>query len=248
MIRTVFMLIFWGASLLVLGPLFLVYTFLTRDIEPLYSVGTSLAYFGVRMAGVKVDVRGLDALPRRNYIFMSNHVSNLDPPVFIPRIPGRCSVLVKKELFRLPILGTAMRMAELVPVDRRNREAAIESVRAAAEVLRHGLNMVIFPEGTRSADGSLLPFKKGPFHLAMETGVPVVPVTILGTAECWPKGTWTMKPGVATLVFHQPVDPANFPDRDRLMAAVREQIAGALPQDKRGRDSDATAAATEIAP
>lgn len=237
MIRTVFMLSFWGVSLLLLGPFILVYTLLTRDIQPLYCVGTRFAYFGVRMAGVRVEVLGLDTLPRRNYVYMSNHVSNLDPPIFIPRIPGRCSVLVKSELFRIPILGTAMKMAELVPVERSNREAAIESVRAAAEVMQHGLNMVIFPEGTRSIDGRLLPFKKGPFHLAMETGIPVVPVTILGTAECWPKGTWAMKPGTATLVFHAPVEPANFSGREALMAAVREQIASALPEDKRGHDS-----------
>jgi 1-acyl-sn-glycerol-3-phosphate acyltransferase len=137
-----------------------------------------------------------------------------------------------------------MKMAELVPVDRSNREAAIESVRAAAEVLRHGLNMVIFPEGTRSVDGRLLPFKKGPFHLAMATGVPVVPVTILGTAECWPKGTWAMKPGTARLIFHPAVDPANFRDRDALMAAVRQQIASRLPEDKQGHDPDAPDGAT----
>jgi 1-acyl-sn-glycerol-3-phosphate acyltransferase len=237
-IRTVFMLSFWGVSLLLLGPFILVYTLLTRDVQPLYWVGTRFAYFGVRMAGVRVEVLGLDTLPRRNYVYMSNHVSNLDPPIFIPRIPGRCSVLVKSELFRIPILGTAMKMAELVPVERSNREAAIESVRAAAEVMQHGLNMVIFPEGTRSMDGHLLPFKKGPFHLAMETGIPVVPVTILGTAECWPKGTWAMKPGIATLVFHAPVDPANFPDREALMATVHRQIASALPEDKRGHDFD----------
>jgi len=238
MIRTVFMLSFWGVSLLILGPFILIYTLLTRDIWPLYWVGTRFAYFGVRMAGVKVEVRALDTLPRRNYIYMSNHVSNLDPPVFIPRIRGRCSVLVKSELFRIPILGTAMKMAELVPVERTNREAAIESVRAAAEVMQHGLNMVIFPEGTRSIDGRLLPFKKGPFHLAMETAVPVVPVTILGTAECWPKGTWAMKPGKATLIFHPPVDPANFSDRDTLMIHVRTVIASALPQNQRGFQSD----------
>ena len=238
MIRTVFMLAFWGVSLLLLGPFILIYTLLTRDIRPLYTVGTRFAYFGVRMAGIRVEVRGLDKLPRRNYVYMSNHVSNLDPPIFIPRIPGRCSVLVKSELFRIPILGTAMKMAELVPVERSNREAAIESVRAAAEVMHHGLNMVIFPEGTRSMDGRLLPFKKGPFHLAMETGIPVVPVTILGTAECWPKGTWAMKPGTATLVFHAPVEPANFSDREALMAAVREQIASVLPEDKGGHYSD----------
>ena len=88
-----------------------------------------LGVTGVRLAGVKIEIRGLENLqPSRNYIFMSNHVSNLDPPVFIPSIPGRCSVLIKKEVFRLPIFGKALRMAEMVPVDRSNREAAIESM------------------------------------------------------------------------------------------------------------------------
>lgn len=236
MIRTIFLLTFWGLSILIIGPFLLLYTLVSGSANFMYRVATRLGISGVRLAGVKIEVRGLEPLqPGRSYIFMANHVSNLDPPVLIPSIPGRCSVLVKKEVFRIPILGVAMKVARLVPVDRSNREAAIESVRAAAEVLRRGLNMVIYPEGTRSTDGRLLPFKKGPFHLAIEAGVPVVPVTILGTAECWPKGSWAMKPGKATLVFHQPIDPPGFADRDRLMAAVREQIASALPED--GRES-----------
>ena len=187
----------------------------------------------MRLAGVKIEVRGLENLqPSRSYIFMSNHVSNLDPPVFIPSIPGRCSVLIKKEVFRLPIFGKALKMAEMVPVDRSNREAAIESVRAAAEVLQRGLNMVIFPEGTRSPDGRLLPFKKGPFHMAIEAGVPVIPVTILGTAECWPKGSWALRAGKATVIFHPPIEPGTFSDRDKLMVQVREVMASALPPDQ----------------
>ena len=234
MIRMFILLTFWGLSLLITGPFLLLHAFLTGNIMPLYRTGMKLAITGVRLAGVKIEVRGLENLqPLRNYIFMSNHVSNLDPPVFVPSIPGRCSVLIKKEVFRLPIFGRALTMAEMVPVDRHNREAAIESVHAAAEVLRRGLNMVIYPEGTRSADGRLLPFKKGPFHLAMEASVPVVPVTILGTAECWPKGTWAMRPGKATLIFHPPLDPASFASRDELMTAVRESIASALPEDRR---------------
>jgi len=233
-IRMFILLTFWGLSLLITGPFLLLHAFLTGNIMPLYRTGMKLAITGVRLAGVKIEVRGLENLqPLRNYIFMSNHVSNLDPPVFVPSIPGRCSVLIKKEVFRLPIFGRALTMAEMVPVDRHNREAAIESVHAAAEVLRRGLNMVIYPEGTRSADGRLLPFKKGPFHLAMEASVPVVPVTILGTAECWPKGTWAMRPGKATLIFHPPLDPASFANRDELMTAVRESIASALPEDRR---------------
>jgi 1-acyl-sn-glycerol-3-phosphate acyltransferase len=238
-IRTIFLLLFWGFSILIVGPFLLLITLITRSANFMYRVATSLAIGGVRLVGVKIDVRGLEHLQHGcSYIYMSNHVSNLDPPVLIPSVPGRCSVLVKKEVFRIPILGFAMKVARLVPVDRSNREAAIESVRAAAEVLRHGLSMVIFPEGTRSMDGRLLPFKKGPFHLAKEAGVPVVPVTILGTAELWPKGTLAMKSGTATLVFHPPIDPAGFADREQLMVAVREQIASALPEDRRGPAPD----------
>ena len=247
MIRTLLLLTFWGLSILVIGPFLLLHTLLSGSADVMYRIATGLAITGVRVAGVNIEVRGLENLqPGRSYIYMSNHVSNLDPPVLIPSVPGRCSVLVKKEVFRVPILGTAMKVADLVPVDRSNRESAIESVRAAAEVLRHGLNMVIFPEGTRSRDGRLLPFKKGPFHLAMEARVPVVPVTILGTAESWPKGTWAMRPGNVILIFHPPIDPADFADRDALMAAVRHQIASALPEDHRRQEPDSAGVAESL--
>jgi 1-acyl-sn-glycerol-3-phosphate acyltransferase len=188
----------------------------------------------VLLVGVKIEVRGRERLQAgQNYIFMSNHVSNLDPPALIPVIPGRCSVLVKKELFRVPVLGTGMKLGQLVPVDRGDQEAAIESVREAVQVLRQRLHMVIYPEGTRSSDGRLLPFKKGPFHLAMDSGVPVVPVTMLGTYESWPKTRFALRPGTATVVFHPPIDPRGFSDRDALMKAVRDTIAGALPAERR---------------
>jgi len=233
-IRTLFMLTWWGLSILLVGPFLLLYTLLSGSAGMMYRIATRLGITGVRLAGIKIEVRGLENLqPGRSYIYMSNHVSNLDPPILVASIPGRCSVLVKKEVFRIPILGFAMKVADLVPVDRSNREAAIESVHAAAEVLRRGLNMVIYPEGTRSADGRLLPFKKGPFHLAMEARVPVIPVTILGTADLWPKGTWAMRPGKAVLIFHPPLDPARFADREELMAVARETIASALPEDRR---------------
>jgi 1-acyl-sn-glycerol-3-phosphate acyltransferase len=163
---------------------------------------------------------------------MSNHVSNLDPPILVPLIPGRTSVLAKKEIWRIPIVNKALDLAEIVPVERSNRDSAISSIRRAGEVMRHHINMTIFPEGTRSPDGRLMPFKKGPFHLAAETGFPIVPVTILGTYEMMPKGSSLVRSGTATLVFHPPIDPKQFATREELVQAVRAAINSALPKER----------------
>src|SRR6516225_9596659 len=119
MIRTLVMVTFWGLSILIVGPFLLIHAFVTRSVELMYRIATRLGITGVKLAGVRVDTRGLDGLePGRNYIFMSNHVSNLDPPVLVPSIPGRCSVLVKKEVFRVPVLGAGLKTVAMVPVDR----------------------------------------------------------------------------------------------------------------------------------
>jgi 1-acyl-sn-glycerol-3-phosphate acyltransferase len=234
LIRAIALLSFWGISILIVGPPLVIYAAVTGNVGPLYYIATRLTRWGVLLIGVKIEVRGLEHLQAgSNYIFMSNHASNLDPPVLIPVIPGRTSVLVKKEVFRVPVLGTGMRLAELVPVDRGDHEAAIESVQAAIKVLRKGLHMLIYPEGTRTGDGRLLPFKKGPFYLAMDSGVPVVPVTILGTFESWPKTRFALRPGTATVVFHPPIDPHDFSDRDALMKTVVDTIASSLPPERR---------------
>jgi len=234
LIRAVVLLCFWGISILIVGPPLVIYAAITGNIGPLYHVSTRLGRWGVLLIGVKIEVRGREHLQAgRNYIFMANHASNLDPPILIPVIPGRCSVLVKKELFRIPVLGTGMRLAHLVPVDRSDQEAAKQSVRRAVNVLHEGLHMVIFPEGTRTSDGRLLPFKKGPFHLAVDSGVAVVPVTMLGTYESWPKTRFALTPGTATVIFHPPIDPREVGDREDLMKAVVEAIASSLPPERR---------------
>ena len=229
MLRTVAVLAFLAIMIPVDALIGFPVTFITGRIDFLYGIAMRTARAAARLAGVRVETVGLDRLDlSRSYIFMANHVSNVDPPLLIPALPRRTSVLVKKELFRVPVLGRAMRMARLVPIDRANKEAAIASVRNAAGVIEAGIDMTVFPEGTRSHDGRMLPFKKGPFYMAMETGVSIVPVTVLGTFEILPKGRFSMKPGTATFVFHPPLDPATFTDRDALIAAVREQIASAL--------------------
>jgi 1-acyl-sn-glycerol-3-phosphate acyltransferase len=189
------------------------------------------AWNGVRLTGVRVETVGLERLDAAGtYIFMSNHVSNLDPPILIPLIPRRTSVMVKKELFSYPILGRAMRMGSLVPVDRGNRDAGIEAVKAAKEVIGQGLNMTIYVEGKRSFDGKLLPFKKGPFYLAMECAVPVVPVTIAGTHYAMPKKRFAIRPGTVKVIFHDPIEPKDFGSREGLMEKVRAAIDGGLPE------------------
>jgi 1-acyl-sn-glycerol-3-phosphate acyltransferase len=233
-IRTIAMLTFWGLAAPVAALIGFPWTFISGDISLLYSMFMWGAWNGVRLTGVGVETVGLDQLDAAGaYIFMSNHVSNLDPPILIPLIPRRTSVMVKKELFSYPILGKAMRMGSLVPVDRGNRDAGIEAVKAAKKVVGQGLNMTIYVEGKRSFDGKLLPFKKGPFYLAMECGVPVVPVTIAGTHYAMPKKRFAIRPGTVKVIFHAPIEPKDFGSRECLMEKVRAAIDSGLAEEYR---------------
>src|SRR5580700_3443301 len=226
------MLAFWAVSLPIAALLGFPWTYLTKDITFLYNTCMSAMWTGVRLVGVKVRTVGLDKIdPARTYIFMSNHISNLDPPITLPLIPRRTSVMVKKELFKVPILGQIMLIGSLVPVDRGNRDAGITAVRDAVKALTQGLNMTIYVEGKRSFDGKLLPFKKGPFYLARECNVPVVPITISGTEKVMPKARFAIRPGTATVTveFHDPIEPSDFGERDCLIAKVRAAINSGLP-------------------
>jgi 1-acyl-sn-glycerol-3-phosphate acyltransferase len=232
--RTLLTLLWWTIAVPLDALWAFPYTFITGRIDALYRSAMWITHLGIRIAGVRWKVIGYDQIDlSRQYIFMSNHVSNLDPPLLIPLLPHRVTIMAKQSLFRIPILGRAMRMADCVPIDRSNREAAIASVREAEEVIRRGHHMVVYPEGTRSRDGRLLPFKKGPFYMAMETGVPVAPITLIGTEELLPKGKLLVKPGEVTVVFHAPIDPKQYRDRDELLQAVRETIASSLPPERR---------------
>jgi 1-acyl-sn-glycerol-3-phosphate acyltransferase len=234
MIRTILMLGFW-AVLLPIAALFLFpWVIISGDVLPLYRVAMWGAGTGVRLAGVRMRIVGLERLDRsRTYVFMSNHVSNIDPPLLLPIIPGRTSVLVKRELFKIPILGRTMRLGSLVPVDRGNRDAGIAAVSQAEEVVKQGIHMTIYVEGHRSYDGKLLPFKKGPFYLAEDCKAPVVPITIAGTHYAMPKGRFAINPALVTITFHPPIEPADFGTRESLMEKVRIAIESALPEEYR---------------
>ena len=215
----------------VAGIIGIPYTLIVGDISLLYRVAMRIISAGVRVAGIETEITGLENVPPgRSCIFMSNHVSNLDPPVTLPALPGRCSVLLKKELMNIPILGRAMRMAKFVPVERGSRrDAAKASVEAAADALRSGLHILVYPEGTRSLDGRLSIFKKGPFFLAQETQAPIVPIAVSGTQSMMRKGSSAITPGLARIRLLPPIEPSAYATRDELMQAVRDAIAAALP-------------------
>lgn len=204
---------------------------LRGNFRLMYRWGMGIARLGVRAAGVKVRLVGLENVPTQPSIIMSNHVSNLDPPVLLPSVPGTTSVMLKKSLMKIPLLGTAMRMGKYVPVARgHSREEAMKSVAAAADALRSGMHITIFPEGTRSPDGKLLPFRKGAFYLAADTGAPMVPVVIRGTAGMMKKGSLALNPGLATVEFLPARRPEDFANREELMAAIRTDMESALAQ------------------
>jgi 1-acyl-sn-glycerol-3-phosphate acyltransferase len=161
---------------------------------------------------------------------MANHSSNLDPPALIPLLPGRVVIYLKASLMRIPVLGYAMRLAGFIPVVRGGSAEAAKATSAAAQrELDQGSCLVLFPEGTRSQSGSLLPFKRGPFFLAMESGAPVVPVTIAGATRMLPKGSTSLRSGTVTVTFHPPLHPADYSEKEELMAAVRSAIESGLP-------------------
>jgi 1-acyl-sn-glycerol-3-phosphate acyltransferase len=206
------------------------YSLFKGNIRTMYRWAMFTMRAGIRSGGIKVIIEGTENIPAgQSCIFLSNHVSNLDPPILLPAIPGMCSVFLKKSLMSVPFLGTAMRMAKYVPVSRgHSRGEAEQSVAIAADALRSGMHIFIFPEGTRSPDGNLLPFKKGAFFLAADTNAPMVPMIIKGTAAMMRKGSFKVFPGTATVRFLPAVHPQNFTTREALMDEVRQQMQFAL--------------------
>ena len=227
-------------TILILGApaalVFVPWALISGNATPLYNASQMILRTAFRLAGIRVETEGLENVPANTAcIFMSNHVSNLDPPALIPRIPGRTSAFLKRSLMKIPILGWGMKLGEFVPVNRDGSvQGAMESMAAARRILQKGIHITTFVEGTRSRDGRLLPFKKGPFYLAMEAGAPCIPVSIYGTESMMAKGSVRVRPGAAHIVFHAPIDPGTFTTREELMEAVRTAIASGLPEWMRG--------------
>ena len=212
------------------------WTLITGDVSLLYRMARWITGTGIRLAGIRTHVSGLENVPAGTpCIFMMNHISNLDPPILLPLIPGRTAFLVKSALMKIPLLGRGMRMGDFIPVERdRKRESAIASIQKATQVLASGVHITVFPEGTRSRDGKLLPFKKGPFYLAEQTGAPIIPISIYGTEGMMRKGSLRVIPADAHVQFHPPLRASEYETREELMLATRERIAAGLPEWMRG--------------
>lgn len=191
----------------------------------------------VRHTGIDLHVRGLERVdPSKPCVVMSNHQSHYDIFVLFKAFPGVFRMVSKVEIARVPVVGRAMQEAEFVFLDRGDRAHAHEAIRIAAERIRSGVSVWIAPEGTQSRDGALLPFKKGGFVLALETGVPIVPVTIEGTRHVLPAKHYRVHYGRRVdLTFHAPVDPNEYGHarRDDLVQRVRQAIESGLPPELR---------------
>lgn len=183
------------------------------------------------VAGVKVQVDWQERLvPGQAYVFMANHESSVDIWSLLVALPLRFRMIAKKQLLRIPLFGWAMWAGRFIFIDRANAVSARRTIDEAKRRIRGGDSVLIFPEGTRSRDGLLGPFKKGGFHLAIDSGVPVVPVALHGTGRAMPRGSLFIRPGLVRATVGVPIPTAGLTDEDRhkLLEEVRGRIASML--------------------
>ena len=225
-----------AAYVAIVGPPLLLIALLFRKVPWLYSAGRGGVRLGLFLSGVKLRVEGAEHIQlNRAAVYAVNHASNVEPPLLFdalsPLFP-RLSVLYKAELRKLPILVRAFDLAGFVPLERNNREQSLPAVERAAEALRSGSSFMIFPEGTRSRTGALLPFKKGGFIMALKAQAPIVPTAIVGARDAMHKGSFVIQPVTVKVKFSPPVETAGLTldDRDNLADAVRNRIAALLAE------------------
>ena len=225
--RTVLLVLFYIILVIGITP-FIIFCMLTGLREPLIAVGLWAMRVSRRILGIRIEAYGLEWIRKGTpYVIMPNHASFIDGPLVMLFIPGAARAVLKKSVLRIPIVGTAMRFVGFVPVDRKGAEGGKKSIaRAASLMKKKGYSFLIFPEGTRTLDGRPGPFHRGGFFLALESGAPIIPVTISGTRELMPKGQWYARPGTIRAVFHEPVPVTGFTLETMacLMEKVREAI------------------------
>ena len=234
MIRTVLVALALAVYAIVVWPPLVLYAAITGSIDPLFWAGRAGTSWAVRAAGIRIRVEGLENIPPGTCLFAANHASNADPPSIVAAIPRRVAILAKKSLFSIPVVGMSFKRAHFIPVNRADPRDAMASVDLATKYLKEGTSYLIYPEGTRSPNGRLLPFKRGAFVLAIRAGVPVVPIACSGAQRIMPRGSWQVRPGEMVVRFCPPVDGAAYTEgqRGELAERVHDAIAVALPEDQ----------------
>lgn len=209
------------------GFIVIMFPFFSRGENTVFKLANLWARILLFISNIKVEVIGREnVLVDRPQIFMVNHQSNFDILIVQAYIPSQFRWIAKKELFAIPIFGSSMRRLGTVEIDRQNRDSAIKSLDEAAQKIREGKSVITFPEGTRSRDGRIRPFKKGIFYLAIKSGVSIIPVSIIGTRKIMPRRSLKIHPGKITMIIDKPIEVANYSTetRDELVTKVREVI------------------------
>jgi len=210
-------------------------SFATAGGDTMHKVARIWAKCILALSNITVTVKGFSNLkPGRSYIYMANHMSNFDIPVLQAYLPVQFRWLAKAELYKIPIFGYAMKRAGYISIDRSDRKSAIESLNKAVKIIRDGVSVVIFPEGTRSNTNKVQPFKKGGFFLAVDSGVPIIPIIIHGTGRIMPKKKMLIKPGNVTLEIEKPITSSDYTrkTKDDLIEKVRDIILDSFEQNK----------------
>jgi 1-acyl-sn-glycerol-3-phosphate acyltransferase len=234
-LRGVLLLAFWFSAIAIVAPLLLLLCRIFNNENLIYSPVRFFVRLGLALVNVKVEVNGIERLdPDQTYIFTPNHQSLIEVPLFVTYLGCNPAYLGKKEVFKYPIFGYGIRMVGVVPVDRSNSPAAVESAKVATENLKRGKSYVVYPEGTRSKDGRLLPFKKGAFMMAIDAGVPVVPISVSGATRIMPKGQVKIFPSTVRLTIHEPIDTKGYTKENiaDLMKKTQEKILSMLGPDE----------------
>lgn len=238
MLRSLFFYLILFLATALLSTAAICTALVTRSANGAHLIGRLWSRVMLFTSGVKVQVEGLENInPEEAYVFAANHQSQFDIFTILAYLPTQFRWLAKKELFRIPILGGAMKGAGYISIDRSNRKEAFKSIDLAAARVREGTSIVIFPEGTRSLDGKLQSFKKGGFHLAIKSKRPIVPVSISGAFSILPKKGFRVRPQLVKVYISEPVPTAHITpkNRDWLISEIRRRIQEKLPPEEKGQ-------------